>query len=273
MKDTVLDRDRLSVLTGALLLALAMTRLLEVPIRPVSTVFLGSQLGLDLSATTIMPTIMLGMGITAAESLVRSHPFARQGKLNRSAMFWIVPGLLVAALAAWLVSVNDIGLWTAGLLVSSILIPLALAAEYAAVDPAPGRRSAIQWGQTVLIHLLAVIIFTRIYDIRARSLLSGTAVLVITTLLATRIFWPLVDDVGSAFLLGATTGVLLGLMTWVLNYWQLSSLQGGLLLLAMFYVVMGLIQQYLYGRFGKQILLEYGSVGVLSLLVILFGVS
>lgn len=273
MKEIALDRDRLSVLTGALLLTLAMTRLLDVPILPVGTVFLGSQLGLDLSGTTLMPMIMLGMGITAAESLVRSHPIARQGKINRSTMFWIVPGLLVAALAAWLVSMNDIGLWTAGLLISSILIPLALAAEYAAVDPAPRRRSALQWGQTVLIHLLAVIIFTRIYDVRARSLLSGTAVLLVTTLLAARVFWPLVEDVGSAFIYGVTCGVLLGLMTWVLNYWKLSSLQGGLLLLAMFYVVVGLLQQYLYDRYSRQIILEYGGVGVLTLLIVLLAVN
>lgn len=264
-----LDRDRLSVLTGALLLALAMTRLFEVPTRPVGTFILGSPLGLDLSLTTIMPLIMLGMGLTAAESLVRSHPLARQGKLGRSTMFWIVPAMLVTALSAWLVGVADIGLWTAGLFASSILIPLALAAEYAAVNPDPARRTILQWGQTVLIHFLAAIIFTRIYDVRVRSLLSGTAVLIVTTLLAARIYWPIVGETAGAFLYGATAGVLLGFMTWVLNYWQLSSLQGGLLLFVLFYVVVGLLQQYLYGRFDRQIVLEYGGVGLLALIVIL----
>ncbi len=273
MKEPTLDRDRLSVLTGAILLALSMTRLLEVPIRPLGTVFLGSQLGFNLSATTIMPLIMLGLGITAAESLVRSHPIARQGKLGRSTMYWIVPSLLVTALATWLVSITDTGLWTAGLLISSVLIPLALAAEYTAVNPKQGRRSVLQWGQAVLIHLLAFIIFARIYDVNARSLVSGTAVLLITTLLAARLFWPVVEDSAEAFLYGATAGVLLGLMTWVLNYWRLSSLQGGLLLLALFYVVVGLIQQYLYGRFNRQVVIEFGGVGVLALLVILIAVT
>jgi intracellular septation protein A len=187
-------------------------------------------------------------------------------------MYWIVPSLLVTALATWLVSVTDTGLWTAGLLVSSVLIPLALAAEYTAVNPEQGRRTVLQWGQTVLIHLLAFIIFARIYDINARSLLSGTAVLLITTLLAARLFWPVVEDSAEAFLYGATAGVLLGLMTWVLNYWRLTSLQGGLLLLALFYVVVGLIQQYLYGRFSRQVVIEFGGVGVLALLVILIAV-
>jgi len=41
-----------------------------------------------------------------------------------------------------------------------------------------------------------------------------------------------------------------------------------LLLLALFYVVVGLIQQYLYGRFNRQVVLEYGGVGIIALLVI-----
>jgi len=45
-------------------------------------------------------------------------------------------------------------------------------------------------------------------------------------------------------------------------------MQGGLLLLAFFYVVAGIIQQYLSGRFDRQIILEYGGVGVLALVVI-----
>ena len=193
-KESILDRDRLSVLTGAILLALSMTRLLEVPIRPLRTEFLGSQLGVELSATTIMELIMLGLGITAAESLVRSHPIARQGNLDRSTMYWIVPGMLVTVLATWLVSVSDIGLWTAGILASMVLVPLALAVEYAAVDHEHDQSTLLQWGQTVLIHLLAFIVFSRIYDVRARSLLSGTAVLIITTLLAARLYWPIVGD-------------------------------------------------------------------------------
>jgi len=267
-KESILDRDRLSVLTGAILLALSMTRLLEVPIRPLRTEFLGSQLGVELSATTIMELIMLGLGITAAESLVRSHPIARQGNLDRSTMYWIVPGMLVTVLATWLVSVSDVGLWTAGILASMVLVPLALAVEYAGVDHEHDQSSLLQWGQTVLIHLLAFIVFARIYDVRARSLLSGTAVLIITTLLAARLYWPIVADTAEAFLYGATAGVLVGLMTWILNYWRLTSLQGGLLLLALFYVVVGLIQQYLYGRFNRQVVLEYGGVGIIALLVI-----
>lgn len=273
MNEHALDRDRLSVLTGALLLALSMTRLLDVPTLPVGTFFLGSQLGFNLSATTVMPLIMLGLGLTAAESLVRSHPLARRGTLGRSTMFWIVPGLLVTALASWLVTITDLGIWTAGILVSSVLVPLALAAEYVSVDPDQRGRRIILWSQTVLIHLLAFIIYALIFDLRVRSLLSSTAVLVVTTLLAARLYWPIVENPRDAFIYGVTPGILLGLLNWVLSYWRLTTLQGGLVLLTVFYIVIGLIQQYLYGRFDRRVIFEYSGVAAFLLLLIMVAIG
>ena len=94
--------------------------------------------------------------------------------------------------------------------------------------------------------------------------------LVAAALLSARLYWSSVRGTADAFAYGVTTGALLGLLTWVLNYWQLSSLQGGLLLLALFYVLVGLIQQHLDGRFSRQVILEYGGVGLLALLLVFF---
>ena len=148
-------------------------------------------------------------------------------------MYWIVPGLLLLALSTWLTTVQGIGLWTAGLLLSSVVVPIALTAEYVAVDKEHESHAALRWGQMVLVHLLALILYSRIFDYDTRSLLSGTAVLIITTLLAARLFWPIVDKTSDAFIYGLTAGVLMGFMTWVLNYWRLTTLQGGLLLLVL----------------------------------------
>jgi hypothetical protein len=267
-----IDRDRLSVLTGALVLGLALGRFLDVPLRPLSTNVLGSQLALYLSATSIMMLIMGGMAITGTESLVRSHPLARQGKLGRSFMFWILPAMLVLGLAAWTNSIENAAPWAGALLIGSILITLALAGEYRLVDVGRRTNSKLLWAQLVLVHLVAFMLFSRIYDLRARSLLSATAVLLVTTLLAARLFWPSVGRPATAFLYGAVPGILLGQLTWVLNYWPLTSLQGGLILLIFFYVLVGLMQQFLAGRFGQRIVLEYVGVAVVALLVIALAV-
>jgi hypothetical protein len=268
MNAPILDRDRLSVLSGALILGLALGRFLETPARAVGLDVLGSPLGINLSETTVLLLITAGLGVTAVESLVRSHPLARRGQLGRSVMHWIMPSLLVLGLAAWLLAFEDVGVWTAGVLVSAILIPPALAVEYANVDPDNRRRPIVRWGERALIYVAAFLLFSRIYDLRARALLSSPAVFALGALLAARYLRFEAGDVRQAFLYGGTAGFLLGLFNWAFNYWGLSAMQGGLLLLLLFYALVGLIQGSLAGRFGRQLLLEYGVVLFVGLIVI-----
>jgi hypothetical protein len=266
---TQIDRDRLSIITGALVLALALTRFLEIPIRPlVRTTIFGSPLGFNLSATTIMLLIILGMSVTGVASLIRGHPLVRLGKREPHFIFWIVPALFSVAVALWLNRIQNPAVWTAVLLAGAILILWVLIAEYTAVSPKQRQAPLWQWSQMALVHLTAVILFTLVYHARVRSLVSGTAVLIIAVLLSARFFWSSNDQPAAAFTYGGVVGLILGQMTWVLNYWRLTDLQGGLLLLLLFYVIVGLIQQFLQGQFGRRIVLEYGGVAVLVLLLI-----
>ena len=264
-----IDQDRLSVVAAAMLLALALSRLLETPVRPLLrvTVF-GSPLGFDVSATGVMSLIILGLAITGVTSLLQSHPLATTGQLDRRFMYWIVPGLLGIAMAGWLNRIENGTVWAAALLSCAALLPFALLVEYGAFNRRqPGGEPGLRWSQMALVHLTAVILFTLIYSARERSLLSGSAVLLVAVLLSTRLFW-IHTNLSRAVTYGAVAGLILGQMTWVLNYWRLSGLQGGLLLLLLFYVVVGLIQQFLQGQFGQRIVLEYGSVALIALFLI-----
>lgn len=271
MKKSILDRDRLSVLSGALVLGLALGRFIDVPVRSVALDVLGSPLGLNLSAATMMLLLSAGLGATAMESLVRSHPLAIGGQLTRTVMYWIMPALLVLGLAGWLMAFDRVGAWTAGIIVSAILVPLALAAEYANVDPADRERPAARWGERALIFLVAFLLFSRIYDLGARALVSGSAVFAVSALLAARYLWFEAGRLREAFLYGATIGLLLSLFAWAVNYWSLSAMQGGLLLLLLFYSLIGLIQQSLTGLFNRRMVVEYSIVLLVGLLIVILG--
>lgn len=268
MNTPILDRDRLSVLSGALVLGLALGRFLETPSRSVAINVLGSPLGINVSETTVLLLITVGLGATAVESLIRSHPLARQGRLARSVMYWIMPSLLVLGLAAWLLAFQDVGVWTAGVLACAILVPPALAVEYANADPDNRARPAVRWGERALLYLVAFLLFSRIYDLRLRALLSSSAVFGLSAVLAARYLWFDAGRLRPAFLYGGTVGLLLALFNWAANYWRLSAMQGGLLLLLGFYALVGLIQGRLAGRFGRGLLLEYGIVLVVGLLIV-----
>lgn len=265
-----IDRDRLSVVTGAMMLALAVARLVEAPARPFQVSVLGSPLGFNLSGTTILLLIIGGMAATGMESLLQVHPLVQDGTIRRTVVFWIVPALLAVALAAWLSRLHDAGLWTMGMIVSAALMPLAFSAEYAAVSPHLRRDTWLQWIYSVLIHLVGLILFSAIYDARLRGLVGGPLLFVAAMLLAARLFWALTDGARKAALYGAVVGLILGQLLLVLNYWPLSGLQGGLLLLLGFYLLAGLLQHYLtFGRLEQRFVLEYGGVAIVALLLIL----
>lgn len=269
-----IDRDRLSVVTGALLLALAMARLLDVPGRPFQVTAFGSPLGFNLSETTILMLIIGGMAATGMESLLRVHPLVTQGEIRHTVVFWMVPALLSVALAAWLSRITDAGLWTLGLLAAALLLPLAMVAEYAAVSPELRRDTLLQWAYSVLIHLVALVLFAVLYGARLRGLLGAPLLFVGVTLLASRLFWAQIGRTRDAVLYGAVASLPVSQMLLVMNYWPLSTLQGGLVLLVCFYLMTGLLQQILSnGALERRFILEYASVALLALLVILVAVS
>ncbi len=264
-------RSRLGIFSGALLLGLTMARFVVMPVQPLSASVLGSPLGIQLSATTLMLLVLAGLSVTAVEAFVRSHPIALAGELGRSTIYWVMPALLVVSLTGWLAAARNQGTWVAGIALSLFLVPAALAAEYAHVDPEERRRPLVRWSEIALIYLVTVMLYALIFNQRARTLLSGPAVMVVTTLLAARVLYFSVDRPADAFLYGGTVGIFLGLMTWVINYWPITTLQGSLLLFLLYYAGVGLIQQYLDGRFGRRAVMEYAGVATLGfiLLVIL----
>lgn len=265
-----IDRDRLGFITGGLLLALALIRLLQAPARLYQITVLGSPLGLSLSETTVMLLIVAGMAATGMEVLVQAHPLARQGQLQRTIVFWITPSLLALALATWLSRIDDLGLWALALLASALLMPLAMVLEYASVSPQQRRQPWLQWSYSVLVHLAGLVLFAAIYEARLRGLVGGPLTFVAAALLATRLLWTLTDGARRALRYGAVAGLSLAQLIWVFNYWPLSGLQGGLVLMLAFYVIVGLLQQSLSGHLDRRVVLEYGGVGLMAMAAILW---
>ena len=259
-----IDRDRLSVLSGAILLALALGRVVELPAQPLfRQLIFGSPVGVNVSVAVVMALLAMILSVIAAETLVRSHPRARSGQLPASVPFWILPGLMGLVLSGWLNQLDNIGLWTMALLAAMVPVPLVLAAEYRAVHPAYRQGGWLNWLHTVVLYLAALGAFTLVYEARLRSLLSGSTIVLLTFLLSYRLFWPRLTGNRSPVMYAGVVAFLSGQLLWVLNYWYLSGLRGGLLLLLFFYLVTGIM---LTGRFNRQLVIEYGSVTLIALL-------
>jgi len=70
--------------------------------------------------------------------------------------------------------------------------------------------------------------------------------------------------------LSGLVGLTLAEATWALNYWAASFLLGGALLLVIFYMAIGLLQNHLEGTLSPRIFWEYGLVGFGLLVAVVF---
>jgi hypothetical protein len=218
---------------------------------------------------------LIGVAIgVAAEYHARLHPAFSRVVERLGYTLWILPALLVwaAGLALVLWRPDDLILARGLPLLGALLVGLAVFAqdrEVAISDDAAETAALPKQLLSLLTYLTAFGLFTLIYQIKERSLISATSTAFVSALLSL----VLLRAAGAArqrtLLYGALIGMALGEVTWALNYWVVRELVGGAVLLLVFYVIVGLIEIVLRAQLTRRLLAEYLGVGIVGFLFIL----
>ncbi|MGD8398822.1 MAG: hypothetical protein PVG11_08185, partial [Anaerolineae bacterium] len=182
---------------------------------------------------------------------------------------WTLPAL-TALLATVLLPQAPTRLYQiAGYIATGLILILVISAEYYTVDPAGPRYLVARLSLNAWAYLLAAIIYVLIYSAKARSLISATGVAFVSTLLALEFLRSAGRSFSRTALYAAIAGLSTGEIIWAMNYWRISGVTGGLILLLGFYVATGLANQQLQGRLSRRVLIEYGVVALLGLAILL----
>lgn len=263
-------RDRVSVATWMVVMGLGLSLLVRLPTAEVSFWALGSPVTLPLTGTLLAALFLAVMAAAGAESVVSVHPLfvAREARLQTWS-FWALPMALTIISAVLLPLASSAVLQVLALGVSGALLAAAYFGLYATVERGkPGFRRARLW-LDALAYGSALILFLFVYQTRTRSLLSGSLVAVTSLLLAAEILRTASNRSSRAALTyGGIIGLLLGQVTWALNYWVLPGLTGGLLLLLIFYLLVGIAQQGLQERLTARVMWEFIVFGLIALVLI-----
>lgn len=266
-------RDRISVTTWVLVLGFGLSLLLKVPTTVIGFRALGSPTSVELSATTLMAMVLAVAASAGTESLIRLHPKRQANRLGLTWAFWALPAAISIITVVLLPGIPTQLLQVAVILVAGLLLVIAFFSLYATVEPGqPGFRRARLW-LDALAYGAALLLFLFVYQSRTRSLLSGTLVSLTAALLAVELLRTSTNETRHVLVYSAVVGLLLGELTWALNYWPLlPGLTGGLLLLLAFYLAVGIALQGLQGRLTRRVLIEFAIFGVMALaLIIVFG--
>jgi hypothetical protein len=216
---------------------------------------------------------LVGLVGIASESFL-DRTGAREGSWGfYSFTAWVVAILMVAP-GLWLVQLMP-GLLLQVSLGMAVTAGTLLRSLREAFNPESRFFHHGRFISSLILYLLAFVLFALIYQTKQRGLITSTSTSLIALLAGLELLRAGPDGrrmsrklVG----LAALGGLIIAEITWVLNYWPVGGLVGGALLLLSFYVVVGLLQCIRDGSLGRNALLEYGAVGAAGILAIMFAI-
>jgi len=267
LSDSALREVRRRLLTsmvGLIVLTLATASFVRLPGRTLLMRFLGSEVSYEFSGAAQYTVLLIGMVTAGLVAIARAGQRRRPLRLVEAATFWGLPlhvalgGLLLLDLLSWWG--YQIGLAVlAGAVIAAIV-----SLQMRSASQAIGLPRLILNGVT---YALALLTFALVYGARARSLLSATAVFISALLLCAELFRDTDAPPWHVWLWSGLAGLLLSELTWALNYTQLNTRAGAVLLLTGFYVLSGVMQQHLWRRLDRRALVEFGIALAGGLLV------
>ncbi len=288
-------RDRASVMIWVVLMGLAAQRYLILPERTITTQFFGSPVTLPVTVNTLLAALLAGLVATGTEAVVRAHPKGdwrrsrgRRGRVVPAAappaklpeqarldviqrshwVYWGAPVALILVAVFLLPVAPSPVYWAMGIAGVAVTLGLAMAGIYYTVDPFQTGYRRARLGMNVLTYALALVLFLVVYRTRVRSIVSATEVLLVSSLLAMELLRGANRPTIMVALYAAITGLVLGQATWALNYWRLDSLTGGLVLLVLFYDIVGIAQHGLHGTIRRRIVVEYVLITIAAMALI-----
>ncbi|MDE3088098.1 MAG: hypothetical protein KGJ80_01775, partial [Chloroflexota bacterium] len=264
--------DRLSLLTSLVLVGLTLSLILELPTRRIEFSFLGSEASVTVSGTWLIAFLLAALTAAGVNSIARTHPRVHLGETRYIFILWILPALIIVT-ATMLLTLTDVRAYGAfeliGVALAGAFMVAVISAEYVTIDLNDRWYSAARLGVNLAVYLAALILFATIYSWKLRSLYSSPAIGLAAGLLALELLRGSESDFGRTWLYAAAVGLSMGEIVWGLNYWSLTGILGGALLLVFFYALTGVAQQYLWNRLNKIVFAEFTMI-VLGAIALLF---
>lgn len=266
-------RDRISVITWIFVFGLGISYLYTLPTTVISLNALGSPVSVALTKTLVAALFLAFLAAAGTESVISIHPHFAQMKYSRrlsnSWPFLALP-MAIAIIGVYVLPLAPTNpAQIVVILAGGVLMAVALFSLYATVEAQQAGFRRARFILDALAYGAALLLFLFVYQTRTRSLLSGTLVAMTATLLAVEILRTTTNRPTVAFTHAAITGLILGQVTWALNYWwTLSNLNGSLLLLLIFYIMVGIAQHGIQDQLNGRVLWEFAVFAVVALVLI-----
>ena len=218
--------NRLGMLIASILLAFALTRLVQSPRFTLTITLPGFYFAYPLTLGSAMTILAAALTATGMDWLIRDHPAIGQKPRIEHLM---LPTLTTFVIGAPLALLPNGTAWWVGFAFSAVLLTSVFIAEYITIDPSAPPYAIARAGLTALAYALFLILVTSLRFSGVRMFLLVPVIFIVAGLISLRILhldgtdrWDFPWSVGIAFVcaqIGAG-----------LHYWPLTPIQFGLAL-------------------------------------------
>ncbi len=261
--------ERISAVVSLTLIGLTLYFALDFPVEAAQFTLFNSPVGVNSPRQWLMIFLLGSLAMVGTDTVVRSHTSLPSQQSDYVATFCFLPGLLTILATQLLRLAPNPLAWVMGLLIVGMLLWATIIIELQQVplDPTVAYGWRRPWQQLISYGLILAF-YMLIYQTRSRSALSATGIALVSTMVAATLLRQKPSAISKTWLFAVIIGLSLGQITWALNYWHTTTLRAGLFLFLVFYVLLGLAQQQLLGRFSRQVLWEFSLVAAITLWVI-----
>lgn len=269
-------RDRISVATWLLVFSMGLRLLFSLPETPqLEFSAFGSPITVAITDNVVAALVLGLLAASCTQSVIAVHS-AIDKRLTgvvtevvaQTWSFWSLPTALTVIAVVLLPLTTNRVIQVLGLLIYGTLIATTFFSLYATVEVG---QVGYRRGRALLNALAygsALLLFVLVYQTRTRSLLSGSMVAITATLLTIELLRSSTANSSTLVSYGLAVGLVLGQVTWALNYWPIDELTGGLVLALIFYLMIGIAQLGLQGRLRRRVLIEYAAFALVALVLI-----
>jgi hypothetical protein len=212
--------------------------------------------------------LLAGLAALATDSVVRSHPKANFTRLDDTALYLFVPVLFTLGLGIFLEEVIG-GYETVGIgLLSVFPFWAILRAEYESIDRASPNFQSTRLVLNVATYVVAFLFFATIYDFELDLATASFAAGIVSVLLAIEVLREEELDTTRTMLYALAIGGLLGEAAWITHFLPIDGSGAAVFLLLAFYLMTGLMHNYLGDKLTRKTATEFTSVAALGILIV-----
>ncbi len=246
------DINHLSVLAAMIVLAYTLGRFINLPSWQISSQLPGLYIEFTVDVNMITSLLVAAMTAAGANWLMHNHPAA---KAKQGLEHSILPALTALVIGIPLSSVPAGLGWWLGLISGAVILVLVLIAEYIAVDPEDIRLPFATAALSAVSFALFLVLAGALRAGGVRLLYNTPALVFAAWLVSLRVTnlrlhgeWTIYESAIIAFVIGQITAAF--------NYWPLSPITFGLVLLGPSYALISLFCSLIEEKPFRKVIVE-----------------